>query len=72
MKTYSIGRRSKYSSEEERKEAIKQQKTRYMLNKPWYCDICKREYCLAGKWSHLKTAKHINNIVKNKINLTKD
>ena len=29
------GRPKKYSSEEEKKEAIKQQKSKYMLNKEW-------------------------------------
>ena len=35
-------------------------KTTYMLNRPWYCDICKtgRNYTLAGKHCHLNTVKH--------------
>ena len=35
-------------------------KTTYMLNTPWYCEICKtgRNYTLAGKHCHLKTIKH--------------
>ena len=39
-------------------------KTAYMLNKEWYCDICKtgRNYTLAGKSCHLKTKKHIKNV----------
>ena len=34
-------------------------KTTYMLNKEWYCDICRtgRNYSLAGKSCHLKTKK---------------
>ena len=34
-----------------------------MLNKEWFCDICKtgRNYTLAGKHCHLKTLKHIKN-----------
>ena len=54
------GRPKKYSTEEEKKEAIKQQKSKYMLNKEWYCDVCKNglNYTLAGKWCHLKTIKH--------------
>ena len=52
----------KYATEEERKNAIKKSKTKYMLNKDWFCPICKnRNYKLAGKWSHLKTKKHIKN-----------
>ena len=54
------GRPKKYSTEEER---IKN-KTTYMLNRPWYCEICKtgRNYTLAGKHCHLNTMKHkLNN-----------
>ena len=54
------GRPKNYSTEEER---IKN-KTTYMLNRPWYCEICKtgRNYTLAGKHCHLKTIKHrLNN-----------
>ena len=42
----------------------KNHKTTYMLNKEWYCDICKtgRNYTLAGKSCHLKTKKHIKNV----------
>ena len=51
--------RPKVFSDEERKN----HKTTYMLNKEWYCDICKtgRNYTLAGKHCHLKTKKHLNN-----------
>ena len=57
------GRPKKYSTEEERKDAIKQQKSKYMLNKEWYCDVCNtgRNYTLAGKHSHLNTNKHRRN-----------
>ena len=42
----------------------KKNKTAYMLNKEWYCEICKtgRNYTLAGKHCHLKTMKHNKNI----------
>ena len=45
------------------KEEIKNHKTTYMLNREWYCDICKTgiNYTLAGKFCHLKTKKHIKN-----------
>ena len=45
-------------------EEIKNHKSAYMLNKEWYCDICKtgRNYTLAGKSCHLKTKKHIRNV----------
>ena len=51
-------------SDEERIE----HRTRYMLNKPWYCDICNtgRNYKLAGKHCHLKTKKHIKNATNQK------
>ena len=34
-----------------------------MLNKDWYCDICRNDinYTLAGKFCHLKTKKHKKN-----------
>ena len=61
-----MGRHLKYSCEEDRKEAIKQSKTKYMLNKEWICDVCgNKDYTLAGKWSHIKTKKHIKNTVLN-------
>ena len=41
----------------------KKNRTAYMLNKEWYCDICKtgKNYTLAGTRSHLKTKKHMKN-----------
>ena len=58
-------RQKKYSSEEERKQAIKKSKTKYMINKEWKCPECEnRNYTLAGKWCHLKTEKHYLNKYK--------
>ena len=52
----------KHFSEEDRKQALTQSKTKYMLNKEWLCPVCgNRDYSLAGKWSHLKTKKHMRN-----------
>lgn len=44
-------------------EQRKQNKTKCMLNKDWYCDICRNDinYTLAGKFCHLKTKKHKKN-----------
>lgn len=57
-----MGRPIKYLSEEERQKAITKSKTKYMLNKEWLCPVCgNRDYSLAGKWSHIKTKKHIRN-----------
>ena len=44
-------------------EERKNHKTTYMLNREWYCDICRtgRNYTLSGKWCHLKTKKHQTN-----------
>ena len=58
------GRQPKYSTEEERKEARRKQKSKYMLNKEWYCDICNTgyNYTLAGKHSHLQKMIHQKNI----------
>ena len=52
--------RPRVKSDEERRK----HRTNYMLNKEWYCDICKtgRNYTLAGKWSHLKTKKHLKSM----------
>ena len=57
-----MGRPIKYFSEEDRKNALTQSKTKYMLNKECRCPVCgNRDYSLAGKWSHLKTKKHMRN-----------
>ena len=57
------GRPKVYFTEEDRKEALKKSKTKYMLNKEWYCDVWKngKNYTLAGKWCHLKTKRHKKN-----------
>ena len=57
------GRPKVYFTEEDRKEALKKSKTKYMLNKEWYCDVCKNgiNYTLAGKWCHFKTKRHKRN-----------
>ena len=61
-KTKSRGRPPKYNSEMERKNAIRQSKTRYMLNKEWICIVCaNHNYTLSGKCKHLRTKKHIKN-----------
>ena len=59
------GRPIKHLNDADRKKAITESKTKYMLNKPWFCDICQNDknYTLAGKWSHCKTKKHITNCI---------
>ena len=52
-----------YKTKEERKDEIRRSKARYMLSKIWYCEVCDREYCLAGKTQHLKTVKHNKNFL---------
>lgn len=66
METPKRGRPYKYNTPEERKEAIKTSKNKYMLNKEWYCDICnnQKNYKLAGKWNHSKTRLHGKNLIK--------
>ena len=59
------GRPIKYFTEEERKQAITQSKTIYMVNKEWICDVCNHGYKLAGKAAHLRTNKHKDNVKKN-------
>ena len=56
-----MGRRLKYDNDEDRQNAIRQSKTRYMLGKSWVCDVCEHDYSLAGKHSHIRTKKHIYN-----------
>ena len=34
-----------------------------MLSKICYCEVCDREYCLAGKTQHFKTIKHNKNFL---------
>ena len=48
--------RPRILTDEERKNNI----TKYMLEREWYCDICKtgRNYTLAGKHCHMKSKKH--------------
>ena len=48
----------KHFSEEERKRAITQSKTRYMVNKSWVCPSRGRDYSLAGKTQHIRSKKH--------------
>ena len=45
-------------------EERKKNKSKYMLNKEWYCRTCNnnKNYTLAGKTYHLKTKKHHNAI----------
>lgn len=49
----------RYFTEEEKRNAIRNSKAKYMLNKKCFCDICKNNHdCkLAGKWTHLKSKK---------------
>ena len=60
-----MGRNKKYHTDEARKQAIKQSKTKYMLNKEWFCDVCdpNHDYTLAGKWAHINTRKHRTNFI---------
>ena len=57
------GRKPKYNCDEDRKQSIKESKTKYMLNKSWKCNICQYESNLASKHMHLKTKKHITNSI---------
>ena len=51
-------------------EERKKNKTKCILGKEWYCDICNTgiNYTLAGKHCHLKTKKHIKNNAKHIVN----
>ena len=65
------GRSPKYNSEMERKNAIRESKRKYMVNKEWMCIVCdNHNYTLSGKCKHLHTKKHkdaVNRIIMNKI-----
>ena len=47
-------------------EERKENKSKYMLNKEWYCRMCNnnKNYTLAGKTCHIKTKKHHDAISK--------
>ena len=61
----------KYNSEMERKNAIRESKRKYMVNKEWICIVCNNHnYTLSGKCKHLHTKKHkdaVIRIIMNKI-----
>lgn len=59
VKKKSVGRPPIYTSKEDRIKNI----YRFMVNTPWYCNICdpNHNYTLAGKHSHLQTEKHKRN-----------
>ena len=60
-----MGRPIKYFTEEAKKQATTKTKTKYMMNKEWRCNICdNHNYKLAGKWHHLNTKKHQQNVEK--------
>ena len=47
-------------------EIKKQNRTNWMLNSEWYCDICNNgiNYRYTGKCNHLKTHSHIKDVLK--------
>ena len=55
--------RPRILTDAERKDHTRQSKSKYMLNKEWYCTICRnnKNYTLSGKFCHLKTKKHAKN-----------
>ena len=53
-----MGRPRKYFTKEERNDANRSYKNKYMLNTEWCCPACdNHNYTLAGKWAHMKTKK---------------
>ena len=63
------GRPIKHLTNEDRLQAIKESKTRYMTIKEWRCPACgDHNYTLAGKHIHMKTKKHIINCIMHAIN----
>ena len=64
MKVETRGHKPIYKNDQDRKEANKKTKTKYMVNKQWICPVYNKDYKLAGKTQHLKTKKHHNNASK--------
>ena len=62
----------KYFTQEERQDAIRRSKTRYIVNKEWICIVCENHnYTLSGKCKHLRIKTHkdtVNRIIKGEIN----
>ena len=50
-------------------ELKKQNRTNWMLNSEWYCDICNNgiNYRYTGKCNHLKTQMHKRYVERNKL-----
>ena len=46
-----------YSTEEERMKALRASRNK-SKKRPWFCDICGKNYTIGGKTMHLKTLKH--------------
>ena len=55
---------------EQRKDAIRRSKTRYLVNKEKICMVCdNHDYTLSGKCKHLRAKKHkeaVNRIIMGK------
>ena len=56
--------RPRILTDAERNDHIRRSKSKYMLNKEWFCEICNTgtNYTLTGKSCHLKTKKHAKNV----------
>ena len=46
-----------YATEEERMKALRASRNKSQ-KRPWFCDICGKNYTMGGKTMHLKTLKH--------------
>ena len=53
---------TKYFTNEERLEAIKNSKNKYMNKKQWTNEYCQKTYLLKNKWNHRQTKLHKNNL----------
>ena len=49
-----------YPTEEERMKALRASRNKSQ-KRPWFCDICGKNYTIGGKTMHLKTLKHQKN-----------
>ena len=54
----------KYNTDEERLNAIRKCKNRYMMTKIWKCEYCNKIMKMAGKTIHCRTRIHNDNVNK--------
>ena len=59
----SRGRPKKYHNDEHKRPANNRQITECMLRNLFHCDICNHTYHMASESKHLRSNKHIKNLI---------